>query len=68
MHAEVFFTRNGQRDGGWQVDEELDQDDRSRGVDGLSGELDLYAAIGMFGECDFAVCFDPAKWLYPGAS
>ena len=61
-HAEAFFTRDGRRVGGWMIDEELDQE--SEGVEGLSGELDLYSAIGIFGAVDFEAYFGPERWLY----
>jgi hypothetical protein len=46
------------------VDEELDQDDQSEGAQGLNGELDLYAAIGLFGNVEFEVMFSPQHWIY----
>jgi SPRY domain len=61
-HGEVFFTRNGKRDQGWQVDEERDRDSDS--VLGLEGEWDLYAAVGMFGGVDFEVQLAPEAWAY----
>jgi SPRY domain len=61
-HAEVFFTRDGKRDEGWQVNEERDRESDS--VLGLEGELDLYAAMGMFGAVEFEVQFAPGGWLY----
>ena len=65
--AEVFFTRDGKRDGGWLVKEELDRDDQSEGSKGLNGELDLYAAIGLFGSVEFEGVFSPERWMYqPG--
>lgn len=60
--VEVFFTRNGARAGGWDLHEEMDAD--SGGIEGLEGDYDLYAAIGVFGGVDFECCFDPAGWLY----
>ena len=47
-----FMTRNGFRIPEWQWDlhEELDVDvDRPGGVEGLEGDRDLYAAIGVYG-------------------
>jgi hypothetical protein len=60
--AEVFFTRGGKRDQGWQVNEERDKESDS--VMGLEGELDLYPAIGMFGGVEFEAHFTPESWLY----
>lgn len=61
-HAEVCFTRDGKRDEGWQVNEERDRESNS--VFGLEGELDLYAAIGIFGAVEFEVQFTLNNWLY----
>ena len=44
------------------VDEERDLE--SEGVEGLSGELDLYAAVGMCGFVQFEVYFGPEQWRY----
>jgi hypothetical protein len=30
----------------------------------LNGELDLYAAVGLFGKVDFEVVFSPQHWLF----
>jgi hypothetical protein len=50
MRADVFFTRNGQRDGGWDLHEERDRDAVDGNITGLEGEHDLLAAVGIFGE------------------
>lgn len=50
------------------VDEELDRDDQSEGSQGLNGELDLYAAVGLFGSVEFEVVFSPQRWNYQPAS
>ncbi|KAJ6121425.1 hypothetical protein N7512_003890 [Penicillium capsulatum] len=60
--VEIFFTRNGQRVGGWDLHEETDEE--AGGVEGLEGEHDLYGAIGLFGGVQFEACFDPAGWLW----
>ncbi|EAW10871.1 SSH4 family protein [Aspergillus clavatus NRRL 1] len=60
--VEVFFTRNGQRAGAWDLHEEVDQE--AGGVEGLEGDYDLYGAIGLFGGVNFEACFDPAGWLW----
>jgi hypothetical protein len=49
------------------VEEELDQDDQSEGPQGLNGELDLYAAVGLFGNVDFEVVFSPDRWRFQPA-
>ncbi|KAL6705950.1 hypothetical protein ACN47E_006229 [Coniothyrium glycines] len=66
LDIEVFFTRNGKKEGGWDGNEELDI--RSEGGNtGLRGECDLFPAIGVFGGVDFDVFFHPSQWLYrPG--
>jgi hypothetical protein len=63
MDIDVFFTRNGKKEGGWDGNEELDV--RSEGGNtGLRGECDLFPAIGVFGGVDFDVFFHPSQWLY----
>ena len=62
LDAEVFFIRNGQKDGGWNLHEELDQYDKS--VEGLDGTFDLYAAIGVYGGADFEVRFRRDTWSW----
>jgi hypothetical protein len=63
LDIEVFFTRNGKKEGGWDGNEELDV--RSEGGNvGLRGESDLFPAIGVFGGVDFEVFFHPSQWLY----
>jgi hypothetical protein len=62
-HIDVFFTRNGKKEGGWDGNEELDT--RSEGGNvGLRGECDLFPAIGVFGGVDFDVLFHPSQWMY----
>jgi hypothetical protein len=63
MDIDVFFTRNGKREGGWDGNEELDA--RSDGgTIGLRGDHDLFPAVGVFGGVDFEVFFHPSQWLY----
>ncbi|KAI9750082.1 MAG: hypothetical protein M1815_002043 [Lichina confinis] len=62
MSADVFFTRNGQWQGGWNLHEERDQ--ALGGINGLEGEVDIYAAVGVFGGVDFEVIFDRTQWAY----
>lgn len=52
----VWFVRNGTVSGSWDMDEERDAE-KDEGVAGLRGEVDLYAAIGVFGAVDFEVRF-----------
>lgn len=51
--ADVFFTRNGRREGGWDLHEERDRDTEEGDVTGLEGEHDLLAAVGIFGMVSF---------------
>ena len=61
--TKVFFTRNGRREGGWDVDEERDAE-RDEGLEGLQGEMDMYAAVGVFGgvECETVLGREGWKW------
>ena len=63
LEAEIFFTRNGSKDGGWNLHEELDAESEF-GVLGLDGKFDLYGAIGIFGEVSFRVSFNRHDWLW----
>ncbi|KAK8153850.1 hypothetical protein BKA80DRAFT_284258 [Phyllosticta citrichinensis] len=64
--VDVFFTRNGQRAGGWNMAGELDERALG-GKEGLEGECDLYGAVGLFGGVDFEVFFNREDWLFkPG--
>ncbi|EEQ28394.1 conserved hypothetical protein [Microsporum canis CBS 113480] len=60
--VDVFFTRNGQRAGNWDLHEEVDED--AGGIGGLEGDYDLYGALGLFGGVEFEVCFDQSGWLW----
>lgn len=62
LQVEIFLTRNGQKTGGWDLYEEVDEEAGS--VEGLEGNFDLYGAVGLFGGVDFEVCFDPEGWLW----
>ncbi|KAL9594463.1 MAG: hypothetical protein Q9179_005380 [Wetmoreana sp. 5 TL-2023] len=63
IKVEVFFTRNGIKESGWNLHEELDAEN-DLGVDGLDGQFDLYAAVGLFGGVDFEVHFNRHLWLW----
>ncbi|KAK5121226.1 hypothetical protein LTR85_005392 [Meristemomyces frigidus] len=62
--VDVFFTRNGKRDGGWDLHEERDRDQEEGDVTGLEGQHDLLAAIGCFGSVEFEVRFRREEWLF----
>jgi hypothetical protein len=63
MNIEVFFTRNGKKEGSWDGNEELDARSDGGAV-GLRGDHDLFPAIGVFGGVDFEVLFHPSQWLF----
>jgi len=63
LKVEVFFTRNGTKDGSWDLHEELDADN-DLGVDGLDGQYDLYGVVGTFGAVEFDVFFSRRDWLW----
>ena len=59
----IFFTRDGQKVGGWDLHEESDAEE-DRPVDGLEGFNDLSCAIGTYDGVSFEVIFDKNQWLY----
>lgn len=63
LKADVFFTRNGTLEGGWDLHEELDASN-DLGVDGLDGQFDLYGAVGIFGGVEFDCLFHRPDWLW----
>ncbi|KAL8651286.1 MAG: hypothetical protein Q9226_004770 [Calogaya cf. arnoldii] len=67
IKVDVFFTRDGIRESGWSLHEELDAQN-DLGVDGLDGQFDLYAAIGLFGGVEFEVNFNRTRWLWQPSS
>lgn len=60
---EVFFTKNGDYCGDWNLHEELDHE-LDQGIDGLDGLFDLYGTVGIFGGTEFAVKFKRDEWLW----
>lgn len=67
IDVEVFFTRDGKREGGWNLHEATDANQDMSKV-GLEGLHDLYVAVGVFHENNFEIKLDPKLWLYrPGA-
>ncbi|USW53766.1 Putative ssh4-like, SPRY domain, B30.2/SPRY domain superfamily protein [Septoria linicola] len=64
MRCDVFFTRNGTRDNGWSLQEERPVDADAGDIDGLEGEHDLLAAVGVFGSVEFEAVFRSEEWLY----
>jgi hypothetical protein len=63
IDVEVFFTRNGKKEGGWNIHEELDAA-QDLPVTGLEGMHDIYAAVGSFDDVEFEVVFVAKDWLY----
>lgn len=63
IDTEVFFTRNGVREGGWNLHEEGDAE-QDRPVTGLEGYHDLFVAVGTFEEAEFEIRFEERMWLY----
>ena len=62
LEVEVFCTRNGRLQGGWNLYEEMDEE--AGAVTGLEGDFDLYGAVGFFGGVELEIYFDPADWLW----
>lgn len=61
--VEIFFTRDGQKIGGWELHEETDSE-QDLPVTGLEGFHDLAASIGTYDGVKYQVIFDPERWLY----
>lgn len=61
--VDIFFTRNGVLEGGWNIHEETDAE-QDLPVTGLEGKNDLCAAIGVYDGVEIEVMFEPEKWLY----
>lgn len=61
--GEAFFTRNGQVEGTWSLQEETDAADRLGNL-GIEGDHDLYGAIGTYGEVGFKAIFSQDGWAY----
>ena len=62
--CEVFFTRNGKREGGWNLHEERDREQYDGVVFGLEGEHDLLAAVGCFGGVEVEVRMRREEWMF----
>ena len=61
--GQVIFTRNGKREGGWDIHEEVDAGNEF-GVLGIDGSYDLFAAVGIFGAVKFQVRFPKEDWMW----
>lgn len=64
LDVEVFFTRDGKKEGSWNIHEERDEQDDPHGVEGLEGLHDLFPAVGVFGAAEWEVRFSEREWLY----
>lgn len=65
--VDVFFTRNGKREGGWDLHEEKDGEQDGGEVVGLEGQHDLLGAVGCFGAVEFEVRCRRQDWKFsPG--
>jgi hypothetical protein len=64
LDVEIFFTRDGKREGSWNLHEERDVEDDVHGVEGLEGMHDLFPAVGVFGAVEWEVRFREREWLY----
>ncbi|KIV97389.1 hypothetical protein PV10_01145 [Exophiala mesophila] len=64
VKTRVFLTRGGARGqgDGWEIDEERDA--VLDPIEGLMGEGDLYAAVGVFGGLEFEVNLGKETWLW----
>ncbi|KAK3705064.1 hypothetical protein LTR37_013431 [Vermiconidia calcicola] len=62
--CDVFFTRNGKREGGWNLHEERDQEQDGGNIFGLEGGHDLLAAVGCFGAVEIEVVFRREDWRF----
>jgi len=62
---QVIFTKNGAMEGTWNLHEEIDSEmDQPGGVNGLEGDHDLYASIGVFGSTAITVIFGKDNWAF----
>lgn len=63
LKGEAFFTRNGQVEGTWSLQEETDAEDVLGNL-GLEGDHDLFGAVGTYGEIGFKAVFAPEAWVF----
>lgn len=61
--VDIFFTKNGQLAGGWNLHEETDAEE-DLPVTGLEGLHDVCCSVGTYDGVAFEVVFDRNKWLY----
>ncbi|KAH8597419.1 hypothetical protein B0O99DRAFT_508248 [Bisporella sp. PMI_857] len=63
IDVEIFFTRDGQLAGGWNLHEEGDSE-QDLPVTGLEGFNDIFAAVGTFENIEFEIVFNREEWKY----
>lgn len=63
LNVKVFYTREGQLTGSWDLHEESDQQE-DLAVTGLEGFHDLSCAIGTCDNISYEIVFDPTRWKY----
>ncbi len=66
--VEIFFTRNGRREGSWDLHEERDGSEEGGSVFGLEGDHDLLGAVGCFGPVEFEMHCLWQDWVYHPAT
>jgi hypothetical protein len=64
LEVDVVVTKDGRRIGGWNLERQGDA--AVEKLEGLRGEMDLFPAIGVFGETEIEVNFGETTWLYRG--
>ncbi|KAI0392792.1 hypothetical protein F5Y17DRAFT_340512 [Xylariaceae sp. FL0594] len=67
IDVEVFFTRNGVEERGWDLHEAKDMNKIGpEGVLGLAGWHDLNAAVACWEVIDFELVYAPHRWAWQG--
>jgi hypothetical protein len=62
LSARVFLTRDGRIAGGWDLARQTDAE--AERIEGLRGERDLVAAVGVFGEVEVEVVLGEGGWRF----
>lgn len=62
LAARVIFTREGRVAGGWDLAQ--DTDAGAERIEGLVGERDLFAAVGVFGALEVEVVLGEEGWRF----
>ncbi|CAJ2500460.1 Uu.00g033130.m01.CDS01 [Anthostomella pinea] len=65
LAVDIFLTRDGVERGRWNLHEETDRE-QDLPVMGLEGAHDLCAAVGVFDQAEFEICFAPGRWAWKG--